>query len=105
MSHALGAVKFQDNTIRYYEYDGTADVVYPDLYETPKEVWDNWRKPHSMARCACGRNEDAEVFTSYGGGFYMYGKACKMCNKVDLDPYDAKRLERNWAEGIDPWNR
>lgn len=33
MSHANGAIKFNDGLIRYYEYDGTSDYVISHHYE------------------------------------------------------------------------
>ena len=43
MSHASGKVKFKDGTIRYVEYNGTCDSIYPLSYKTKKEMNDNWR--------------------------------------------------------------
>ncbi len=50
MSHATGALKFKDGTIRYYEYGGTSDVVLSHHYATTQEVGDNWRKPLGLIR-------------------------------------------------------
>ena len=82
MSHAWGAVRFESNgLIKFYEYNGTADICNAQLYNTYKEVWDNWRK-YKFIECKCGKDEDIEIYTSYGGGFYWGGKGCRHCNAI-----------------------
>ncbi|UYZ39074.1 hypothetical protein OD350_28800 (plasmid) [Clostridium beijerinckii] len=46
MSHGNGQVKFGDGNIKYFEYDGNADICRPKLYDTFDEIIDNWRKPY-----------------------------------------------------------
>jgi len=81
MSHAMGQIKFKDGTIRYYEYNGTFDVPISHHYATTDEVSKNWRE-HEWLDCTCGKEEDVSIYTCYGGGFYLKGKACKKCNSV-----------------------
>lgn len=77
----MGAILFPDDHIRYYEYNGTCDVPISHHYETPQEVRDNWRK-HDWLTCECGGEEDVEVYSDYGGGFYFDGKACMRCGSL-----------------------
>jgi hypothetical protein len=51
MSHSIGAIKFQDETIKWYEYNGTCDIPISHTYNTKDEDgylhWDNsedWAK-------------------------------------------------------------
>lgn len=84
MSHAIGAVKFEDNSILYYEYNGTCDIVLPKLRQTREEVWDNWRKWED-APCLHPDNcqaEPVEIMSTYGGSFYWNGRACKKCMAI-----------------------
>jgi len=106
MSHATGAIKFKDNTIRYYEYNGTSDVVISHHYKTLDEVSENWRKGEWL-ECECGKEESASIFTQYGGGYYIEGKACKRCNSVRSNELDFEIIEReeteDWANKILQW--
>ena len=77
MSHATGALKFKDGTIRYYEYDGTSDVVLSHHYKTIEEVSDNWREGEWLD-CNCGKEEPVSIYTTYGGGFYLEGRLVKI---------------------------
>jgi hypothetical protein len=38
--------------------------------------------------CSCGKSEDVEVYSFYGGGFMMEGKACRKCCSLDVDMDD-----------------
>lgn len=106
MSHAIGAIKFKDGTLRFYEYDGTSDVVLSHHYATTKEVRDNWRNG-SWLYCECGSEEDVMLYSSYGYGFYIEGKACKTCKSVHTLEYDFDVIEcdetEDWEKKID-WN-
>ena len=106
MSHSSGALKFKDGTIRYYEYDGTADVVLSHHYATPEEVSDNWRNGEWLD-CICGEEEPVNIFTSYGGGYYIEGFACKKCNSVRSKERDFDIIEReeqdDWAKILLGW--
>ena len=93
MSHAAGAIKFKDNTIRYYEYDGTSDVVLSHHYKTIDEVSDNWRNG-TWLNCDCKKEEPVSIFTQYGDGFYIEGKACKTCNSVTSNESYFQIIER-----------
>lgn len=84
MSHASGAVKFVDGTILYFEYNGTTDVCIPPLWATQEEVEEHWRAEDARWDCICevGVWEEVEIFTTYGGGFYWRGRACRGCNTI-----------------------
>ena len=56
MSHTTGALRFKDGLIRFYEYDGTVDLVLSHHYETVEEVSENWCKGEWLD-CHC-ENED-----------------------------------------------
>lgn len=103
MSHATGAIKFNDGEIRYYEYDGTSDVVLSHHYATSELVHENWRKGEWL-RCNCGGEEPVSIYTDYGGGFYIDGKACKKCcsvqsNEADFDIIEPYETE-HWAKEL-----
>lgn len=94
MSHAIGAIKFGDGLIRFYEYNGTSDYVISYHYRTPDQVSENWRSSKHV-ECDCGEEEPVSIYSSYGGGFYMDGYACKFCNSVRTEhPYDFDTIER-----------
>jgi len=106
MSHATGALKFKDGTIRYYEYNGTSDIVLSHHYATTQEVSDNWRNG-TWLDCECGREEPVSIFTSYGDGYYIDGMACKHCNSVRTNEHDFDIIEReeieDWAKKLLDW--
>lgn len=81
MTHAYGAVKF-DNQIMYYEYDGTTDIARPKLYETHAEMIDHWREWNGKTTECNHVIEDVEIYTDYAGGFYWKGAACRKCNMI-----------------------
>jgi len=92
MSHAGGQVKFSDGIIMHYEYDGTSDWCIPKLYDTHKEMWNNWRK-YEYEETNCEHElEDVIIYSDYGNGFYWLGKACRKCNMIiegkNPYPYD-----------------
>lgn len=103
MSHSLGAVRFPDKTIMFYEYDGTSDIVLPWLYKTAQEVRDNWRsKTRVWEHCKCERElEKVEIYTCYGFGFYLDGLACRHCERVstieDSSIIETNEVEVDWA--------
>lgn len=106
MSHAIGAARFADGLIRFYEYDGTADVCDARLRATPDEVWEHWRGEICLDRCTCERDEPVEIHTTYGGEFAWNGRACRYCGVLTdgRDPYhvdsEDKRDAPNWTQGI-----
>lgn len=97
MSHTTGALKFKDGSIRFYEYNGTSDVVLSHHYATAEEVSENWRKGEWL-ECTCGGEEPVSIYSDYGGGFYIDGKACKSCCSVQSNESDFDIIERNETE-------
>lgn len=93
----MGAIKFADNLIRFYEYNGTSDIVISRHYESMDEVSENWRD-HTEETCSCGREEAVSLYTNYGGGFYIEGIACRHCNSVRSKDFDFEILERDEVE-------
>ena len=102
MSHSIGAVKFKDGEVKFYEYNGTVDVPISHIYDTVDEVNENWRN-HEWVNCTCGKEEPVSIFSDYGGGFYFDGLACKNCKSV-CTPGDFNIIERehtdDWAKNI-----
>lgn len=101
MSHSIGVIKFSDGTIRYYEYDGTCDIILSCHYSTREEMQENWRNQPDKD-CTCGCEESVSIYTSYGFGYYIAGKACKHCcsvrpNKFDFDIINPEDTE-DWAK-------
>jgi hypothetical protein len=85
MSHSQGAVLFTDSTTLWCEYNGTVDIMLPNLFVTNDELHASWRKQVWASPCKC-KGEKVRVATSYGGGFSWDGKACRL-HKVLLDGY------------------
>lgn len=80
MSHAIGAVKFKkDGLIKYFDYNGTADVSVSNLVEDQQKV--NFREMEWLS-CKCKQDEEVEIFTTYGYGRYWNGRACRNCNAI-----------------------
>jgi hypothetical protein len=94
MSNALGAVRFQNGKVMFYEYGGTADVCSPTLRETPELVSQFWRQRGPGKSWddikACTHAEDVTIWSGYGGGFYWPGKACQTCALItdNHNPYE-----------------
>lgn len=91
MSHASAKFYFPDGTVLFGEYNGTADVMLPRMYATADERnkhWrgDNWRECNCTAPKESWETCIAE--SSYGGGFWWPGTACRKCMAFvgPLDP-------------------
>jgi len=69
------------------------------------EFLDNWRKGE-WVECTCGNEEPVNIFSDYGGGFYLEAKACRCGNSIDHE-YDFDIIEReeqeDWANNILGW--
>lgn len=82
MSHSNGEVKFNDGSIKHFEYNGTSDICIPKLYDTYDEMTDNWRK-WKQGECTCNHHEESvEIYTDYGDGFHWSGTACGKCMMI-----------------------
>jgi hypothetical protein len=84
MSSDIGAVKFNDGLVMWFEYNGTSDICVPHLQDNPNFVYN---KP--WLECNCDNDESVEIMTYYGGGMYWLGKACRHCRSITdkLEPY------------------
>lgn len=90
MSHAHGQARFEDGTILHFEYNGTSDVVIPNLRNSAEEVDEHWRDG-SWSRCICGQpSEPVLLAASYGLEPNWKGEACRACMAVTngFQPYD-----------------
>ena len=103
MSHAHGAVKFEDGLVLFYEYSGTGDYVCTALKRTQAEVSRDWRSPANNAKCTCGASESVELMTDYARGLSWPGKACRRCMAITDGqfPLDTDGIER--VAGIPAW--
>jgi len=87
MSHAPAHFTFKDGTVLHGEYDGTADIMLPMMFETAEQMHAMWRKQEwPKAKCEHAP-ETVRVRSHYGGGFEWNGSACRAC-MVYLGPYD-----------------
>lgn len=89
MSHSSATFVFDGVTL-YGEYNGTSDVMLPNMYETMDEVEANWRK-QQWRTCKCGAIPvECLAHTYYGGGFWWHGTACMACRIFigPLMPFD-----------------
>jgi hypothetical protein len=103
VSHNIGAVRFEDGAIRYYEYDGTSDWPLSRLHVERVGVEDNWRGDNCRL-CTCGKDEPVEIVSTYGFGFHWQGRACRSCEAITagFEPYDSEGYSRghpSWS----PW--
>jgi len=104
----MGCIKFPDGLILYTIYQNTADVMHYILYNSIEEAF----KDHCNninKKCHCEQGEKVEIFTTYGGGFFWEGKACRKC-KTLISGYSPMPLEdqrgyifyepKNYKDGI-----
>lgn len=103
MSHYNGHVTFDDGQRLYIEYNGTSDVVKPELWDSPEEVEAHWRHD-GWRRCSDPAGHPQEPVTIYvgniSGGFHWRGRACRACRAVTdgLRPYDDGDVTRTPGE-------
>jgi hypothetical protein len=92
VSHATGQVIVDGKIARWFEYNGTADVVLPKLFKSNAELSENWRIEQTVIPCpgACTL-QDCLLYTDYGGGYHWPGVVCLNCDRVVewFTPYDA----------------
>lgn len=48
MSHANGKVRFNDGSIKHFEYNGSDNICIPKLYDTYDEMIENWRSFNTL---------------------------------------------------------
>jgi hypothetical protein len=75
------------------EYNGTSDVMQPQLYDTNEEMADNWRNADWTKKCTCGKLEPVKIHAQYGGGIDWEGEACRDCKCLNHD-----HLTYDWKE-------
>jgi hypothetical protein len=99
MSRATGAVRFQDGTVKWCLYNGTADILIPRLFEDPHTPWDAyyakgddkvdlWPEP-------VGEPEPVTIYSDYGGGWTWPGMATRNVVTEGTDPYEYDDNESN----------
>jgi hypothetical protein len=97
VSRASGYVRFPDGEIKAFIYDGTVDVVYPALFKTSIEAWGAYRsvKDGNEAWAAVFEpeavrvEEEVEVYSDYGSGFWWKATATRnrILTKLDWDDF------------------
>ena len=89
MSNAIGKVIFKDNTVRYAEYNGTTDILYPLSYKTYDEFIKNRLIYPEEPNCEHKNVETVTLHSDYGSGFSWIGECCKDCGWItkDNNPY------------------
>lgn len=95
MSHSGGEVRFKDGSVRYVEYNGTCDVMFPLSYVTREEMRENWREYPEEPKCEHKNIEKVELYSDYGNGFDWNGECCKDCGWI------TKGLDPHWEEEED----
>lgn len=104
MSHSLGIARFEDGTLRFFEYSGTADIACAALWETVEELHKHWRDG-TWNYCVCRGAEPVTLWTDYGGGFYWSGTACRRCRAIieGQAPFEGPTTDGapDWAK---PWS-
>lgn len=105
MSHAYSAVKFPDNSIFHFEYNGTVDMCYPRLRDSINEVEKFWRDVDNSdfdnAHNCPHQKEVIEIATTYGGGFSWNGLGCKICKIITDNLYP--QYDNNYSNGLPDW--
>ncbi len=84
MSHANGQVRLADGKLFWYEYNGTADIQMPWLYDDHDELHANWRRDDHFPRCKCPAStlQLAMISSDYGGGSHWPGLVCLNCKLI-----------------------
>ncbi len=102
MSHENGEVRFNDGSIKHFEYNGTSDICIPKLYDTYDEMIDNWKKYNSKENNCEHFEEPIEIYTRYRGGFYWNGVACRKCMMIIKgdEPFED---DIAYTDGIPEW--
>jgi hypothetical protein len=101
MSHALGAVRFGNGTIRWFDYNGTVDMCVPHLVARPEEV--RFREMPG-SRCICGRDEPVEIANDYGDGRWWQGRACDPCRTITAGvAWDEENAQATARDGHPLW--
>lgn len=97
MSRSTAAVRFPDGKIMTGVFNGTVDVLFSRLLDTPnrREAWDVLSDNHAVCfnNCVCGEpSEVVDVATDYGHGLRWKAMACRRCLHVvgPLNPFDAQ---------------
>lgn len=104
MSHANGAVIKNGQVLGFFEYNGTCDVAISTIWQTRKELEENWRSDTSN-KCECGEPpEEVILYADYGDGFHWSAKVCLRCKAIveNLMPFDSEGVEHTdgLPEGI-----
>lgn len=101
MSNASAAILFPDGEIRYGIYHGTSDLMYPALFDTIDEAWDNNRTDRMDERGA-GQQQvfPVVIYSDYGGGFYWNGTATRTDIIDGIDGWDDDHPR---TDGHPPW--
>lgn len=80
MSNANGQARFKDGLILHFEYNGTSDTLECTwLYKSYEAMKADWRESGRFRDCACGSDEEVELYTDYGSGHTWPGRACANC--------------------------
>lgn len=72
MTHSIGEVIVDGETVAYFDYNGSVDVAVSHLVKTSDEI--EFREMPWLD-CEC-EGQDAILYTSYGDGFHWPAKVC-----------------------------
>jgi hypothetical protein len=106
MSRAIGYVKFEDGEIKRFLYSGTGDFCYSKLYEQDENFdWDECETNEwdNVINICKHKLEEVEIFTTYGGGFYWKGKACRECMNIIKNLYPFELDLEEIQDGYPKW--
>lgn len=111
MSHQLAKIRCADGTIYFAEYNGTSDVIIPQLYATQGALYDGWRSGE-WRKCTNPSHvhEAAEYAETYADGSHGPIKVCRVCMCITdssafddrWDDHDPKTVIE-WANGLPNW--
>lgn len=98
MSHAAGEVIQYGKIIGYFEYNGTADIILPKVYNTAQDLADHWRQG-AMTCCTCKPQKGREpviLWSSYGFGSFCVSTFCSVCKLITGE---LNAMDINWVDG------
>src|SRR2546426_7655730 len=96
-------IRFQDGAVFFGLYQGSSDSCSPLLYDSCQLF--QRREHHGLLSCACRGSEPVDIWTSYGGGSWWKGRACRACRIIThgLEPHGELKLPGKGQRVSDTW--
>jgi hypothetical protein len=103
VSRSSLVVLLADSRIRYGIYEGTSDTCFERLFEQYDDAWEAYiRGTISDFPATDSVEQDAEIYSDYGGGFWWPGRATsdRLIGPLDWDSFYESMLDGcpDWAK-------